>query len=80
MVQEWLQRLGLTVNRTDTAPAPAKSAHVQHMPPGKTPRWLDRATRGTPVDGVTSPAPMTQAELDAACDWLNNPRGWRRLR
>jgi hypothetical protein len=78
MVQQWLQRLGLTVEISG-AMAPKHRAPV---PPDTTPRWLGRGTRDDTVDedGVTYPTPMTQAELDAACDWLNNPRGWHRLR
>jgi hypothetical protein len=79
MVQQWLARLGLTVDRT--AAPPSNSNHGQSLPPDTTPRWLGRGTRDTvDEDGLTYPTPMTQAELDAACDWLNNPRGWRRVR
>jgi hypothetical protein len=82
MVQQWLQRLGLTVERTDTAGDIHKKPGLVPTPSqDNTPRWLGRGTRDTvDEDGVRYPTPMTQAELDAACDWLNNPRGWRRVR
>jgi hypothetical protein len=88
VVTQWLQRLGLTVVRSDSVPTPKK---------GHTPTVLDRCagprTRKTftPVRHPDDPGTwryllqelafeQTVEDRHRLTDWLNNPRGWRRLR
>jgi hypothetical protein len=78
-MRTWFQKLGRTVETSAGLPAETRD-----------PTFLEKVT--APIRRKTVerhpddpgcweyPEPMTQAELDAACDWLNNPRGWRRLR